>query len=48
MVVRAVEISVRNDPSGTRRMNKAATSCINSDVIDVAAANSEKDEITRR
>ena len=48
MVITGAEISVRHHPAGTRRMHEATASCIDSHVIDVAAVDTEKNQVARR
>jgi hypothetical protein len=48
MVITGGEIAVRHYLAGTRRMNEATVSCIDSHVIDVATMDTEEDQIARR
>jgi hypothetical protein len=48
MVITRADVPVRNRSPGARRVDEAVTSDVDPDVIDVATADTEKDEIARR
>lgn len=47
-VIACADVPVGNGSPGARRVDEAVTSDIDPDVIDVAAADTEKDEIAGR
>jgi hypothetical protein len=47
MVITGIEVGVRHRLAGTRCVNKATASCIDSHVIDVAAVDPKEDQIAR-
>ena len=48
VIITRREIAVRHHLAGTRRMNEATVSCIDSHVIDVATVDTEEDQVARR
>ena len=48
MVITASEISVGHGLTRARRMDEAATACIDSHMVDVETVDTEKNQVTRR